>query len=186
MSPSSTPPADVVESYVRLWNERDYEVVPDLVAESFVLEDPAIAEDVGPGSSGETRGRSGLESFMRRVGRGFPDFRFAVNDLVASDDLVMDEVTFSGTHEGPFKGVPPTGRAIEMDMMAMFRVEDWRVQRHSVCFDQREFLDQLGLTVPEVFGQLPKLAYRKSDRGGERSGTGTDLQVPRRGGARAQ
>jgi steroid delta-isomerase-like uncharacterized protein len=161
MTPNRTANETVVEAYVDVWNERDYSQIPDLVSDSFVLYDPTVPEDVGTGPVGEARGPTGLVAFMNRLERGFPDFQFAVADLVATDDLVMDEVTFTGTHEGVFNGVPPTYRSVEIQMMAKFHVEEGKLQEHHVYFDQREFMDQLGLTFPTVIAQLPTLVRGK-------------------------
>ncbi|MFA1610809.1 ester cyclase [Halobellus rubicundus] len=132
-----------------------------MVADSFVVHDPAIGETVGGGPAGEAHGRDGLKSFMKRVENGFPDFQIAVEDLLAGETMVMDEATLTATHKGEFKGVPPTNNRIELQLMAKFRVEDGQVQEHRVYIDQQEFLQQLGLTFPDVLAQLPTLAYRK-------------------------
>lgn len=151
----------LVKSYENVWNEGDYSEIPELVSESFVLYDPAIPEDVAPGPEGEAHGPEGLESFLTWLRAGFPDFQVTIVDLLTSETMAMDEVTFTGTNAGEMNGLPPTGRRVEMSLMTKFRVENGEIREHRVYLDQKEFAEQLGLTFPTVLTQLPKLVVRK-------------------------
>jgi steroid delta-isomerase-like uncharacterized protein len=128
----------LVNAYLSMWEQQEYSKIPDLVSESFEMHGPFTPEE-------GIRGRDGLEEWMREVTSGFPDFRTDVLNVLSSDDLVMCEVTVSGTHEGEFDGVPPTGREVEIRAMEKFDVADGTVREHRVYFDQQEMLEQLGL-----------------------------------------
>ena len=128
----------LVNAYLSMWEQQEYSKIPDLVSESFEMHGPFTPEE-------GIRGRDGLEEWMREVTSGFPDFRTDVLDVLSSDDLVMCEITVSGTHEGEFDGVPPTGREVEIRAMEKFDVADGTVREHRVYFDQQEMLEQLGL-----------------------------------------
>ena len=151
----------LVRTYGDIWNDREYSRIPDLVSETFVLYDPAVPENVGPGPAGEAHGPAGLEAFIRWLDGGFPDFRITILELLASDELVMDEVRFTGTQTGALDGLPPTDRTVGLRLMGTLHIEDGYVTEHRVYFDQHEFAEQLGLTFPTVIKQLPKLVYRK-------------------------
>jgi len=49
-----------------------------------------------------------------------------------------------GTHSGPFAGLPPTGRAVEVTYMDMLRVAEGRFVEHWAQVDQLGLLQQLG------------------------------------------
>lgn len=151
----------LARSYGEIWNERDYSQIPDLVSESFVLYDPSVPKDVVPGPKGEAHGPEGLEAFIRWLDTGFSDFQITITDLLASEDLVMDEVMFTGTHDGNLNGLPPTGRKIGIKIMTKICLKDGKVQEQRVYINQQEFANQLGLTFPAIIGQLPKLVWRK-------------------------
>lgn len=151
----------LLTSYGEAWNGGVYSKIPELVSESFVLFDPTIPEDVGSGPEGEAHGAEGLEAFITWLRTGFPDLEVTTIELLAGEDVVMDEVLVTGTHRGWLGGIPPTGRRIEVPMMTRLRIEDAKIQEHRVYLDRKEFADQLGLTVPTVLGQLPNLAARK-------------------------
>lgn len=137
MARSTRDPEQLVREYLDVWNDREYAKIPDLVSESFVLDDPAVPEEV--------RGPDGLEGWLREIVSAFPDFEVTPIDVLAGEEVVMVESTYTLTHEGEFDDVPPTGREVEMRAMEKLRVEDGYVQEHRLYYDQREFLAQLGL-----------------------------------------
>lgn len=145
MAEARPDPEQIVTAYVDAWNEQAYSELPDLVAESFVMHDPAAPGDDVPGPAGEVHGRDGLEGFMRGVTTGFPDFTVDIVDMLSRGDLVMYEGEITMTHEGEFDGIPPTGETVEMRETSKCRVEDGKVQEHRVYFDQQEVFEQLGL-----------------------------------------
>jgi steroid delta-isomerase-like uncharacterized protein len=75
----------------------------------------------------------------------FPDQR---NELVAlhhADDAVIVEFDLLGTHRGPLRGLPPTGREFRCRMTAVFVFDDDRIVSERVYFDQLTIMRQLGL-----------------------------------------
>lgn len=126
----------------------------DAIAESVDVYDPVLPE-------GEVHNRSEWAAFVRDYREGFPDIHFSIDELVTNDDIVMAEMTISGTHKGEFRGIPPTGREFEIRAIDKFIVKDEQVVEWRPYFDTREVHEQLGLTFPAVLGQLPKLAWRK-------------------------
>lgn len=77
----------------------------------------------------------------------FPDFRMEVIDVIAEDDKVVGYFKCSGTHEGEWRGHPPTGRRFEgVDEVYVFRVEHGKLASAlAVVEDNLTRLRQLGL-----------------------------------------
>ena len=136
MAQATTDAEQIATDYVKLWNEREFERIPELVAESFVHVDP---------DGSEVHGRDGMEEYIRGILAGFPDLHVSVTDMMSSGNTVMYEATLTMTHEGEFEGIPPTGRELELREMATIEVADGRVEAHRVYFDNQETLRQLGL-----------------------------------------
>lgn len=59
------------------------------------------------------------------------------------------------------RGLPPTGRALEVHTMAKVLVADGQIEEWHEYYNRQEVPEQLGLTYPEVIGQLPKLVWGK-------------------------
>jgi predicted ester cyclase len=78
----------------------------------------------------------------------FPDFRMEVVDVIAEDDKVVGHFRCSGTHEGEWRGHPPTGRRFEgIDEVYILRVVDGKLDSAlAVVEDNLTRLRQLGLT----------------------------------------
>ncbi len=76
----------------------------------------------------------------------FPDFHMEVLDVIAENDKVVGYFKCSGTHEGEWRGHPPTGRRFEdVDEIYIFRVEDGKLaSATAVVEDNLTRLRQLG------------------------------------------
>src|SRR5258706_6671560 len=67
--------------------------------------------------SGEILDGAGpVEAFLGETFSAFPDVQFATDALHHAEAGVIAEVTFRGTHDGSFRGLPGTGRRIEYRM----------------------------------------------------------------------
>jgi predicted ester cyclase len=76
----------------------------------------------------------------------FPDFRMEIVDLIAEGDLVVGHFKCSGTHEGEWLGVAPTGRRFEnVDEIYIFRVKDGKLSSALGVEDNLTRMRQLGL-----------------------------------------
>jgi len=61
------------------------------------------------------------------------------------DDAVIAEFVLLGTHLGPLRALPPTGRSFRCQMTALFLFEGEDLVCERVYFDQLTILRQLGL-----------------------------------------
>jgi predicted ester cyclase len=76
----------------------------------------------------------------------FPDFRMEIVDLIAEGDRVVGHFKCSGTHEGEWLGVAPTGRRFEnVDEIYIFRVKDGKLSSALGVEDNLTRMRQLGL-----------------------------------------
>jgi predicted ester cyclase len=77
----------------------------------------------------------------------FPDFRMYVHDVIAEGDKVVGHFKCSGTHQGEWRGIPPSGRRFEkVDEIYIFRVEDGKLSSATaVVEDNLTRMRQLGI-----------------------------------------
>jgi steroid delta-isomerase-like uncharacterized protein len=90
-------------------------------------------------------GEDAVRAYFAESRRAFPDQR---NELVAlhhADDAVVVEFDLLGTHLGPLRALPPTGRAFRCRMSAHFLFDGDRLVCERVYFDQLTIMRQLGL-----------------------------------------
>lgn len=76
----------------------------------------------------------------------FPDQRNTIHALHHTDDGVIVEFDLLGTHRGPMRGIPPTGREFTCRMIALFLFDAGdRIVCERVYFDSATILRQLGM-----------------------------------------
>jgi steroid delta-isomerase-like uncharacterized protein len=77
----------------------------------------------------------------------FPDERNELIRMYHADDAVIVEFDLKGTHEGPLRGIPPTGREFTCRTLAIFQFdgEGEGIVCERVYFDTATILSQLGL-----------------------------------------
>ena len=76
----------------------------------------------------------------------FPDVHMEIVELIAEDERVVGRFRCAGTHLGPWRGRPPTGRRFRrVDEVYFFRVRDGRITEAWGIEDIRSRERQLGL-----------------------------------------
>ena len=107
--------------------------------------DELIADDIVDHNlfPGQPEGREGATFIMRMLKSGFPDFHQEVREVIAEGDRVAVHSTMTGTHQGPFARLPPTGRPIEVPLVGIFDFEGDRLMCERVYFDMATLMRQL-------------------------------------------
>lgn len=142
----------IVRDFVA-WENGDSASV-DVVSESLDVYNPGL-------DGGEVHDRESYAAYLRKGRSAFPDLQIAIEEMVAQGDMVLAEVRITGTHEGEFKGLPPTGRTIDIRGMGKFLLRDGSVEACHIYYDTQDMAAQLGMTFPEIVAQIPTLAWRK-------------------------
>jgi steroid delta-isomerase-like uncharacterized protein len=89
--------------------------------------------------------RDGTKALYRALRTAFPDFHAVIHFQFSDGDRVATFKTYHGTHEGPFMGRLPTGRAIEFETVDVMRVRDGQIVEHWGVGDLLALLQQLGV-----------------------------------------
>jgi steroid delta-isomerase-like uncharacterized protein len=118
----------------------------DLDGFAAVLADDVVFEAPG-GARGE--GKAACVAFFGGWFGAFPDAHVDVHHLHVAGDVVVEEGTFTGTHEGVLKGptgdVPPTHRRVRIGYIQVLRFRDGKHVSFNLMFDRLAMLEQLGL-----------------------------------------
>jgi steroid delta-isomerase-like uncharacterized protein len=95
------------------------------------------------------RGHEELSAHFTGLFAALPDLHMEVTDTVEDGETVFARWRLTGTHTGgPFSGIDPTGKAIDLDGMDQFTLRDGKVHANFVVFDQMAVGEQLGLLPP--------------------------------------
>jgi len=93
-------------------------------------------------------GDEAVRAYFEDTRTAFPDQR---NELIAlhhSDAAVIVEFDLKGTHQGPLRGIPATGKEFTCRTVAFFLFEGDQLVCERVYFDAATILSQLGLVQP--------------------------------------
>jgi predicted ester cyclase len=75
----------------------------------------------------------------------FPDFKVTVDDVIAEGDKVVVRSTWSGTHNGDFMGIPPTGQSVSFGVIDIMRIAGGKFVEHWGQMDNMGMMQQLGV-----------------------------------------
>lgn len=129
--------AATMRSTYELINAGDLAGFGDLVADDFVEHQ---------GGPGFPTTKEGTLDFFRALLTSFPDFRMNVEDLIADRDKSVARVRVTGTHQGEFMGVPPTGTGVDVELIDIMRFDAaGLVCEHWGVADMLSLMQQLGV-----------------------------------------
>ena len=129
--------------FEEVYNQGNLDVVEELASRDFVAHSPT--EDV--------HGTDGVKQFVTDLRTAFPDLHTTIEDLIAEGDRVVARFTATGTHTGPYKGIPPTGKHGKITGIDIERIVDGKSVECWTNTDDLGMLQQLGV-VP-MPGQVP-------------------------------
>jgi predicted ester cyclase len=84
---------------------------------------------------GTPPGPESAKGWIQMVRAGFPDIEVREEHSVASGDMVGMLATWRGTHNGPFFGIEPTGRSVEMTGIVLWRIADGQLAERWAVLD---------------------------------------------------
>ncbi len=95
-------------------------------------------------------GRQGILLNYLGVFGAFSDFASERTLLVAGEDFLYEEGRITGTFDGPFLHVEPTGKAADFPFTSYIPFRDGLMLAEHVLFDSALLAEQLGLTLEDV------------------------------------
>ena len=127
---------DLVEDYIeRVWNRGEPGALDELTTPGFTYHlggQPA-------------RGVAAMKKFLAELREAFPDWKVKIETIISEDDAVAVRWSGSATHDGVFRGVPPTGRTVAVGGMNFYLLDQGRIAREWEQMDSLGLLAQLGV-----------------------------------------
>lgn len=99
----------------------DWQLFDALFAKDFVDHTPQ------PGVSPD---KDGVRILYKALRAAFPDLHAKIHWQSVEGELVTTYKVYSGTHEGPFLGIAPTGRKVRFEAVDAMRVRNGRITDH--------------------------------------------------------
>src|SRR6516165_11313645 len=125
---------EVVQRFYDAYNKKNEAILNEVIADGYL--------DYGHEPPG--RGVQGARSDLQEFGRAFEDARFDIDEMFGSDDRVVVRWTVHGTHTGPFAGLSPTKKKVEVRGISLYRLHDGKITETRNQADLLALFTQLG------------------------------------------
>lgn len=94
----------------------------------------------------QLRGPEEFIDTVKNLRTAFPNLRHQEQAIIAQGDIVVSIINVTGTHNGNFFILPPTGKDISYEAVHIYRIgEDGKIVEHRAIRDDLTFLAQLGV-----------------------------------------
>ena len=121
----------------QIWNRHQFDAIPKFYAEDYVVDYRPYAP--------MRHGHDAIHGMVERAWSAFPDYHEELHELVADGDIVVARLTISGTQNGQWGALPPTGKHVAFEEMVMLKIRDCKVVWQRGVVDNLSALRQLGV-----------------------------------------
>jgi predicted ester cyclase len=130
----------IAESAIEAYNRGDLD--------GFVAQIDDNNESRAPGGI-TLHGKQATREYQKGWMTAFPDAKIVARQLVVDGSVTVLHASFVGTHTGVLKSpagdIPPTGKRLEGEFIAISEYRDDKVVRGVLLFDRLDLLEQLGI-----------------------------------------
>ena len=120
-----------------MFNKGNLALADELIAPEYVDHDPAMPEDI--------RGPEGFKQYVGAYRSAFSDLHVGIEDQIAEGDKVVTRWTGTGTHDGEFASIAPTGNRVTLPGMEIVRISGGKLVEGWEGYDSMNLMRQLGV-----------------------------------------
>jgi steroid delta-isomerase-like uncharacterized protein len=122
---------DIAHAVATAYNAHDLDKLDTFYTSDFKL-------------NGQVIGAEGMRRAHSAFFEAFPDAQGQTENLIADGDQLAKHTVLSGTHQGTYNGIAPTGRRVTVRAILIWRFHEGRIAEEWVVTDQLGLLRQLG------------------------------------------
>ena len=133
---------DAFNLYIdQVWNAGDLDKLDAILTVDHVRHDPLTAEDI--------TGIAGVRAIITSYQAAFPDVQVTVDDIIAEEDRVWAQLTFTGTHSQPLELddgtiIPASNEAVTWTATKISRYEVGKMAELWLQADTLDLMQQIG------------------------------------------
>ena len=122
-----------------IWNKGNLNIADELAHPNLLI--------VHTNTLGIANGSS-IEQMKQSVAmyrNAFPDLHATFGNVIAEGEEIAVRFTISGAHHGALLGIPPTGNAVEVTNITIYRMPEGKIVEQWGVTDSLGLLRQLGI-----------------------------------------
>lgn len=128
----------IVEQHIRSENQHDLDAVMATFGSGARYDDEPWDD--------HREGVEGVRSYYTELMRALPDLVIEILHPHIAPDCIVMEVGIHGTHRGPWRGLPATGRRVDFRLCGVFTFDAQnRIAGERIYYDRATVLRQLGV-----------------------------------------
>ncbi len=139
--------------YFEAWNKRDAQAIKSLFIAEGTYQDPVVG----------LINTQSIDAYTKNLWEAFPNLSFSI---LTADEIGIDKVAaqwvMSGTNTGPFMGLPPTSKSINVPGADFIEFQDGKIKSITGYFDSKATPSQLGLQISIQPHQLGPFTFGNS------------------------
>jgi steroid delta-isomerase-like uncharacterized protein len=124
---AQTSAADLIAAFAKTLSAHDMDAFAALFADDYVNHQTSAAAPSPP--AGVTAKQATVAFFAARL-KGLPDLSVTVEASLANSDMAAASFVYSGTHQGSYLGVSPTGKSLRFTSCDIFRIRNGKIAEH--------------------------------------------------------
>ncbi len=114
-----------------VWNSRNTAAIQNYIAPGYV------------DSAYDPPDQRGHTAMIGVLVQAVPDAEWTIDRVVCEGDVVVCELTLTGTHQGLFRGREPKRNPIKVRAYRTFEIRDGRIASHAALLDTSRLLMQM-------------------------------------------
>ena len=126
--------------FYKIWNQRDFRLTPYLFSDTCVTRHICSLYDEEKKCNAE-----GINDYIKEWLTGFPNLKVRINKIVSDSCNISSYCTLSGQHQGPWRGIKPTGKFVIVEMMMIHKILNGKIAENLVMTDFLGIYQQLGI-----------------------------------------
>ncbi len=99
-------------------------------------------------SQSDIKGTEAYKQFLKSTFATFPDIQFTLDDVIAQGDKVALRYTWTGTFQGKWGNIAPTGKKVSLHVHVFQRFENGKLVESWSAGDNLGLYRQMGITPP--------------------------------------
>ena len=130
---------ELVKKSIEVWNTGDESMAREIFSKGFIFNMVDHKKPV-------LKGYKAVLAYASFLKSAYPNMKYVPNWMIVDGDMVITQMTFSGTNTGPRGKKPATNKTVKLDSILIAEIKDGKISEEWVYTNEASIYRQLGMT----------------------------------------